>query len=63
MRRFEMRSFEGEKVAEGCVFSDNTTAVRWMRAGYPASSVWWDHFESAEYIHAGVGAWRIVFVD
>lgn len=65
MRRFILTGAKyGEgKVAEGCVFSDGSVAVRWQRPDHPNSSVWWASLADAEHVHTGIGHWAIEFLD
>lgn len=64
IRRFELlSSHDNEIVAEGCLFSDGTVAIRWQREGFPGSMVFWNSLEDAEKIHAGVGSWRFDWID
>lgn len=49
-------------VAEGVVFSDGTTVIRWV-AGDHRSTVVWNSVESVEVIHGHNGATQIVWLD
>lgn len=46
-------------VAEGCMFSDGVTVVRWR--GERRSTVVWPSIEDVEVIHGHGGATRIVW--
>ncbi|WP_028474102.1 hypothetical protein [Nocardioides alkalitolerans] len=69
MRRFELHRDQDVTgisgvgvVAEGVVFSDGTTVVRWI-VGDHQSTVIWRGVESVEAIHGHGGATQIVWVD
>ncbi|RJO72978.1 hypothetical protein D5S18_22140 [Nocardia panacis] len=48
-------------VADGCVFPDGTTVVRWR--GSKQSTVVWSRLEDAMEVHGHGGATRIVWSD
>lgn len=48
-------------VAEGVVFTDGTTAIRWV--GKTPSTVVWDNIGDAQHIHGHGGATEFVWID
>lgn len=50
MKTFRMIR-DGQVVAEGAVFRDGTTVIRWVVPGMPNSTVVWDSLQDALVIH------------
>lgn len=50
MRTFTMHR-EGQKVAEGIIFSDDVTVIHWTTPDFPRSTVVWTSFHDAMVVH------------
>lgn len=60
MKTFELIR-DNEVVAEGVIFSDSTTAVRWVVPDMPRSTVVWSSFHDAMVIHDHDGKTSVRF--
>lgn len=61
-RRHDVTGMSGEGVvADGCVFGDGTTVVRWRAE--PCSTAVWPSFDAAMHVHGHHGATVAVWHD